>query len=907
MYNMDETHTTNTTNIQSTTFIDQAPVLPAATHMTGDNISNETATAVTDQSWDLKSLMDKPTFLTTLNWTSTTVSGTHTTVSAVPPPPTATLGRSHKDLLRAMFLYHKLDIIFRFVTNGTKYHFGRQYLWFNPLNQLSIDATAPIYNTSIFRISGMPHALIDPSTSSTVELVIPYTHFRHLIPNRGDDTTLNFGSLIATPLTPLAYATGSTDPIKISVYWYTRNAQFHLPIPTNYPLPQGLESMLSAAADIGGKVLSGTPAGAALDTAGRIGKAFAANRDRPSTSGSELVHRTSTISAHTYLKGPDASTRLAVWPNTETTIDPSIINANAPETQIRNIISRSMLYDVFTLNSGDTSIVYSSNVYPTMRKPRGLVGASLFAYESTYLSYVAETFLFWKGTIELRFEFIKSMFHVGRYIVIFFPETPADRQPTGLTINDLEWLTTLPHAVIDLAESSVVDFSIPYMASTPYKMIPALSELTTTSGFQDRRTDYINGSFAVMPLNPLVTTLGMPPTIPVLVYLRAGPDFELYVPRHPTAYPLLPLSEDAGEIPTAQNDDPQQESSTTEPSGDTLNAGPSVTTSPASAFIGETVTDILDMCRRFNRVVRESLPPTNGMNIPKFYAFNVNMLDATNSSDGSGTASSLIDQGMNLSSYFSIMYLGYRGSFRYKFVTDAPRSCKGILTATHIPNPMEYREVDWLQLAIAGGEQRFSCMTSNYANVTTNLAHSPALEIEIPFYSIYDFLLRPDAYGATLPGTPNPDSPMLRNPTFLDQGYVVLDYFFIIPDTPTTNITIDIYRAIGDDFNFTFLLAPPPVFGSVISAWYNPTWVSPPTRMPAAQNDTPIKLILNDSSSRKLYNHPFDHRFHKITGPLHSRFARRQVSTTKRVAKHKQHEQHEQWIRMTKSSLNLAN
>lgn len=884
MYNM-EPETTNTTNIQSTTFIDQAPILPSHTHITGDSFSNETRTAVTDQDWDIQSLMSKPIIIGTYPWASSDTPGTHTVVTRLPPPllTTSAYASNHNYVLRTMFMLYKFDIIIRAVINGTRYHFGRNSLWFNPLDQLNIDPAQPLYNTPIQRISGMPHMLLDPSTNSTTELHIPYTHYRHLLPTVTDAASpskaLDFGSLVMTPWTALGFATGSTDPINISIFWSVGNAKLHIPRPLNYAVAQGLESILSAALDIGGKVATGNIGGAVssgLDTASKIGKGFAKNRDRPSTSGSELAHRTAAMTTPFYLKGPSATTRLSAFPSTETTLSPSVVNSQAPETQIKQIIQRTMLYTTFTCNTSDNANVFSEAIAPTMRTPATSTGlpSGFGAYHSTYMSYFLEPFTYWKGTINFRFEFVKSPFHVGRYCVMHFPNTEA---PPVVTHANYPSYSTLPHAIIDLAESSVVDFSVSFVSTTSYKIIPPLPFMNSTffaSNFA-QINDYINGQLVVFPLNPLVTTLGMPTTIFCLVYVSAGPDFEFYVPRHPSSFPLLPVTQEEGADPTtarAQNDEPQTESTTTEPSGvQSLNAGPNMTVPERTAFIDEDITDIIDLCRRFTFTAR--LPLTNGSAFQMF-GFYVNLLDATKIYSAGIPTGVLPDYGMNMLNYFAISYLGYRGSVRYMFVPNLSKNAAGRMEVTHIPQTYLSREIDLIahiQAAFTGNESGIRPMLSNYATHRIQFAQNPIAEIEVPFYSIYDFLLRPDAYQATLTTPDYPAQDLRREPTFLDQGFLAIAYDLVVDGGDSTEAySMDILKAAGDDFNFFFLLAPPTVGANLSSPYYTPSWTTPPAK---SQNDD-IKLILNEKQHDKGLT-PFDIRNIPIIASRHARNLRK--------------------------------
>jgi hypothetical protein len=450
MYNMDDTHTTQTTNIQSTLFADQAPILPAQTHITGDNISNDINMAISDNQWTVMDLLNKPTYLSSITWSATSTPGIHTKVTDCPPKMTETaIAPSHKNyLLNQMFLYHKLDLVFRFVINGTKYHYGRYAFWFNPLEDLYTDNLLPDRVTSIYRISGMPYVLLDPSTSSSAELVIPYTHFRHVLARKTDPAKfLTYGSLYATPWTSLRSAVSSSANIQIAVYWYCRNAQLNIPIPEIYPAAQGLESLIASGANAAGAFATGnvgSMVASGMDLASQVGGLFSRNRDKPSTSGSELSRLTATtMTPPSYVSGPDSSTRLAAFPFSETTVSPALTNSAAPETGLKMIRQREMLLDFTTIT--DTSVnIFTFPVDPLYKHLRSDSDLNYRKYDSTFLSYFTDPFTFWRGSLVYRFEFVKSPFHVGRFIIFHLPEvTPT--AASSYTIDAIPSLTSLPH------------------------------------------------------------------------------------------------------------------------------------------------------------------------------------------------------------------------------------------------------------------------------------------------------------------------------------------------------------------------------------------------------------------------------------------------------------------------------
>lgn len=126
--------------------------------------------------------------------------------------------------------------------------------------------------------------------------------------------------------------------------------------------------------------------------------------------------------------------------------------------------------------------------------------------------FVSRYFRFWRGSIKIRFKFIKTDFHNGRYMITFTPTTTGSSSPSATTS------VLSIREIIDLAGPDEIELTFPYLM--PFPWINRQSASTTSMGF-------IN----IICLNPLRAPETASSTVDVLLYMSLGCDFEVMGPQ----------------------------------------------------------------------------------------------------------------------------------------------------------------------------------------------------------------------------------------------------------------------------------------------------------------------------------------------------------------------------------------
>lgn len=157
-----------------------------------------------------------------------------------------------------------------------------------------------------------------------------------------------------------------------------------------------------------------------------------------------------------------------------------------------------------------------------------LISQSGNSFLPSHLMHLASYFRFWRGSIKYRFTFSKTKFHGGRYMVSFNPD-PKQSYDWGVGIStiagpEVDSARVQPYGyslIIDLKDGNVFEFEVPYIVGLPY--------LNYESSM---------GGLSMVCIDPLQSSSSVTPTVPFMVEVCGGDDFEVadyagpyYVPK----------------------------------------------------------------------------------------------------------------------------------------------------------------------------------------------------------------------------------------------------------------------------------------------------------------------------------------------------------------------------------------
>nr|UFZ21066.1 MAG: structural polyprotein [Planococcus ficus-associated picorna-like virus 1] len=785
------------TTQMNTTFLEERAVVSETTApSTSLSMPPTIEQHMPDMSWMAKQQLMKPVQVSQVNWNPTDAVATVLTSFDFPEIYTSIESIATRTL--AMYAYFKMSPVFRFQLNATQFHQGQLIISFDPFHQAE-DPTTNIPTGSVatycdqFYATGLPNVKIMASESDPAELCIPFIHPRNYLTTnsaRGFDV---LGRVRVQVLNKLRVATGTSPTLTLTTWIYAKDAEVHVPM--NYhavqaPTYHRLEPT-SLTDDIGNVLKSGTNVIGNVAT-GNFGTALRKGQGLIDDLGKMLgfdyptrplapEKTISPVENMAVCRGASRSNRLAVDSTSGQLLDSNIYGNPDVDMDFLHIAQTPMLLNQYTwsaTNDPQSAIFVNIPVSPNLQclgtRTNG-TGQSTTYLRQTYLSFVSKFFQYWRGGITFDIEIIATRFHSGKLVLGFLPNASG----AGATYNDI--VTALPNITLDIQQTSKFSFTVPFVSPTALKS----TRYATDSNDNFTIDECMTGFLYMYIQNRLTNASNVASTVDINLYIRAADDFQFFVPRATeiqTAAPKYPVPPSEQLEPTSSSIELQVDRSDAGSQPTVLSAGMGIT--PSIPRFGETYS-MLDMIRRFQilDIYPSKVPPADYIPVhPLFRTV--------------GPGISPVDAFQSYLSLLTRIYAGWTGSLRYKFVTYSPRTTDQIINVAHIP------DFQFFQTPPEGQQPPIYQNSSNlgYAATLTTLSQDNCLEVEVPYYSLWNFLL-------TRPDVDDGDSLSYFTPVL--NGIVVPDISSKPADPAPEFNTYYVYYAAGEDFRFLYLRSPP--------------------------------------------------------------------------------------------------
>lgn len=451
------------------------------------------------------------------------------------------------------------DIVLRLQVNGTRFQSGRYLLvWFptcgSNFTDSSVQAFYRMHTCNLMEISQLPHAEIDVSKQTSVELRIPFTSIFpfHTIKSTGSD--MGLGAAFIFPYAKLAGGSGNNSAPFV-LWGHFENVILSGPTVTQ--------------SGIGGSSSDGITVKPALPSQKHRQKNDIVRYNRMNLPYPSAVDT------------PSSSVSLGMTMGTN--IVQSVGQGDgAQETTIEFIKKRPAYLTSVTWSA--TAIV-DTNLW-TMS--HGVTYSTTYGKGTTYtpVGFLSTLFKLWRGSMIFKFKLAKNEFYSGRLAIMYLP---TFRQATfpGLQAGKQEYAF---REIVDIRDTSEFEVTVPYISP----------ELWTTVG------DSV-GWLSVDVLDPLLAPNTVDQNITMIIEVRGGDDLEFQYPVAKDHRPWAPI--------TVQSGDLRQTETTKVDFGVPITKIPSVV---HSTTVGETVPDIRSLIVRFCANPGPKLPATSTQTAPQF-------------------------------------------------------------------------------------------------------------------------------------------------------------------------------------------------------------------------------------------------------------------------------------------------
>lgn len=372
----------------------------------------------------------------------------------------------------------------------------------------------------------------------------------------------------------------------------------------------------------------------------------------------------------------------------------------------------------------------------------------------TPLGWLCKFFEMWRGSIVFNFKFVKTDFHSGRLLVVFNPIASHSTINTADVTNAKS--NYCYREIIDIREKNEFQFIVPYVNVFPwhYKSWGSM------------------GTLQVSVLDPLICPATVSTTVPILIEVCGGPDFELAVPIA-AASDLVPTY-----TYTPQMGDPNV-------IVDGVIGGASIGNDdlfPSESCIGEKINSLRTLAKRYSRVGTHATNKGFRQFRPFAYevAFNA---DADNYYPPSAIPDML--------THLSLPYLLSRGGVRLKTVVDGATTPRGIATLEKVDGGMPTNVVS--DYDISTTDRKTVSNLTPVQEFRTDL--SGAVDIQIPMYH--------HTYARNISSEICNINQISTYGNFANCSHLVAN---VIYETNTAG-AITSYRAAADDYNVGFFIS----------------------------------------------------------------------------------------------------
>jgi hypothetical protein len=473
-----------------------------------------------DRAWTLDDMLQRINYVETLNWPLTKARGDDLIVYDVP------MDLIKNDIASTPFTRFQkwkgsaIKVRLQMVANA--FTQGRVVISFVPtmVNKTQLPST---YQTTLSSLLALQNAQLDPSESTTVDFTIPFAYFKTWLDLPDGDC---LGQLYVRVLSPLQSASTGPTSVSIKVFSSVSSNEFKIPLAGGSSLRQLLATRELEA--LGYEVTRVKAQSGFLDTlsdivdkvipANLIGDAIGGLLDKPqiAVNPEPVISRQMPYLGHS--ANIDYVDKLQLYPKGQTTTDKEHFLGGDEMDWTQLIKQKKSLLGTVPWSTKD-AIGYS--LFHNWVGPMAL-GVTK---ETTLFDFVTSTFQYWRGSIDLYIDIVASKYQEGRLDVTYHPNSIDGGQDPDYAKSLSQYNTSIQ---LKNGKAAAI-LRLPYLADTPWRRVWNGVELaagTADNGF--RFQNFFNGSLSFRVGAPLTCPTTVVPQVDINMYIKAGPDFQLY-------------------------------------------------------------------------------------------------------------------------------------------------------------------------------------------------------------------------------------------------------------------------------------------------------------------------------------------------------------------------------------------
>jgi hypothetical protein len=679
----------------------------------------------------------------------------------------------------------KFDIKLKLVVNADRFQQGRYILAGIPTggNHYNVIPFINSHRHTLVQITQLPHVEIDLSTDSEVEIILPWVgpHLGLTIASwNNHDTVGNPWVYFLYPYSPLVSVAGS-NTASYSLFASLVNVKFGAPA---QPQMGRVDTKTRKKNDPIAEEQSSVDVGPISNFLSKISGSMTTLATIPLLSGvatttswgTDILSKVANVwgwsspsnlgpakriynDPFNYMANGDGVNNampMSLTSRNHVDVCPGFARTDADEMSI-NFIKAIPAYwqgkGWITTDEAD-DILFSLDLAPATYSNNSTETITLTNY--TPLGWLCKFFRMWRGSIVFNFKFVKTDFHSGRLLVVFNPVAIHSTVTTADVSNEKS--NYCYREIIDIREKNEFQFIVPYVNVFPWQYMSWGSI----------------GTLQVSVLDPLICPATVATTVPILIEVCGGPDFEVAIPVAAVST-LVPTY-----IYTPQMGDPNV-------IVDGVIGGASIGGDdlfPTESCVGEKINSLRTLAKRYSRV--GSSGAEKGLRQFRPFAYEI----AYNSDADTYTPPSAIP---DMLTHLSLPYLLSRGGVRLKTLVDgtSATAVRGVATLELLDGAMPTAVVS--DYTIAAHTRHTVSNLAPVQEFRTDL--SGAIDMQVPMYH--------HTYARNISSEIVVPLAISTFANYADCSHIIAN--IIYETNPAGGLAS--YRAAADDYNLGFFIS----------------------------------------------------------------------------------------------------
>lgn len=528
-----QTEGSEQTTVQQTMFVNETT--SEVTDLTTNFDPSVTTQIVSSQ---LASFLSRPAKIATFTWSENLGPGT---LYSFNPWSLYFNNANIKNKLQNFGLI-RCNLKLKFTINASQFYYGSIGAFYTPLSGYVSDTTGSTLGhapgTQVLQ-SQKPHVWLDPQTTSTAEMTLPFLFHRNWLSTLSLNSLTMMGKVDLTQFAALRSATGVTSTgVNIVIYAWAED--FELTAPTSQPVLQSNKEYLPNG-QISGPASTVASIARRLEDAPVLGP-FAKATNMVASAVSDVasyfgftnvpnvrdVEPVKNVAFHTLASSAisEPINKLSLQPKQEVGMDRSAMgDVSDDQLHIGNFCSRESFLcgSLWSTTDAEDKVLFTSGVCPELYEKSSGTNFSVY---NTPMAHAMKLFQYWRGDIIFRFKIIKTQYHRGRLNICWDAALNAAAGMPGYGN------PSVMNIVFDLEDSDEVEVRVPYMQALPFMRKNDIFSTTGpywSNGPSPTFTGSFNGVLQVRVINRL-TAPEASSDVDLLVFVRAAENIEFSAP-----------------------------------------------------------------------------------------------------------------------------------------------------------------------------------------------------------------------------------------------------------------------------------------------------------------------------------------------------------------------------------------